>query len=58
MKLEAGFRFTNTDYLDDVSTRYFSPEELRRHTRAENAELMSGVNQNIEEMVFDCKCKI
>ena len=47
VKLEAGFRFTNTDYLDDVSTRYFSPEELRRR-RGENSELMSGVNQNIE----------
>ena len=28
IKLEAGFRFTNTDYLDDVSTRYFNPNDL------------------------------
>ena len=28
IKLEAGFRFTNTDYLDDVSTRYFNPTDL------------------------------
>ena len=48
MKLEAGFRFTNTDYLDDVSTRYFSPEELREWG-AENSELMSGVNQNVDD---------
>ena len=25
IKLEAGFRFTSTDYIDDVSTRYFDP---------------------------------
>ena len=48
VKLEAGFRFTNTDYLDDVSTRYFSPEELREWG-AENSELMSGVNQNVDD---------
>ena len=28
IKFEAGFRFTNTDYLDDVSTRYFNPSDL------------------------------
>ena len=28
LKLEAGFRFTNTDYIDDVSTKYFDPVTL------------------------------
>ena len=29
IKLEGGFRYTRTDYLDDVSTRYFNPDDLR-----------------------------
>lgn len=28
IKIEAGFRFTNTDYLDDVSTFYYDKNEL------------------------------
>ena len=28
IKIEAGFRFTNTDYLDDVSTRYYDRDKL------------------------------
>ena len=28
LKLEAGFRFTNTDYIDDVRTKYFDPDKL------------------------------
>ena len=45
--LEAGFRFTSTDYLDDVSTRYFSPEEL--DSWSANSRLISGVNQSLDE---------
>ena len=47
IKLEAGFRFTNTDYLDDVSTRYFSPEIL--DSWSGNSTLISGVNQTLDE---------
>ena len=47
VKLEAGFRFTNTDYLDDVSTRYFSPSELDNWSA--NSTTISGVNQNVDE---------
>ena len=28
IKIEAGFRFTNTDYLDDVSTQYYDRDKL------------------------------
>lgn len=45
--LQAGFRFTNTDYLDDVSTRYFSPAVL--DVWSANSTQMSGVNQNLDE---------
>ncbi|PDH46893.1 MAG: hypothetical protein CND37_05705 [Bacteroidetes bacterium MED-G20] len=45
--LEAGFRFTNTDYLDDVSTRYFSPSALDLWNT--NSALISGVNQSLDE---------
>lgn len=31
LKLEAGFRFTNTDYIDDVSTKYFDPKILEEY---------------------------
>jgi len=51
IKLEAGFRFTNTDYLDDVSTRYFSPEKLREWG-ADNSYTMSGVNQQLNDDGF------
>ena len=43
IKLEAGFRFTNTDYIDDVSTRYFDPFKLEQE-RGRDAVTMSGVN--------------
>ena len=43
IKLEAGFRFTSTDYIDDVSTRYFDPVLLETY-RGEDAVTMSGVN--------------
>ncbi len=45
--LQAGFRFTNTDYLDDVSTRYFSPTKLNEWSA--NSSTMSGVNTNVDE---------
>jgi hypothetical protein len=41
--LQAGFRFTNTDYLDDVSTRYFDPLLLEEKYGV-NSSHMSGVN--------------
>lgn len=43
IKLEAGFRFTNTDYIDDVSTRYFDPIKLNIE-QGKDAVTMSGVN--------------
>ena len=43
IKLEAGFRFTNTDYIDDVSTRYFDPILLDIE-KGKDALTMSGVN--------------
>jgi hypothetical protein len=43
IKLEAGFRFTSTDYIDDVSTRYFDPVLLEQQ-RGKDAVTMSGVN--------------
>jgi len=49
IKLEASYRFTNTDYLDDVSTFYYDRDKLRDemtiHVGAElaqNAYVMSG----------------
>jgi hypothetical protein len=41
IKLEAGFRFTNTDYLDDVSTNYYDPDALSAVYGNESA-IMSG----------------
>ncbi len=41
IKLEAGFRFTNTDYLDDVSTNYYD-RNLLAETYGEAAGIMSG----------------
>jgi hypothetical protein len=39
IKLEAGFRFTNTDYLDDVSTNYYLHNDPKS-----DAAIMSGTN--------------
>ena len=36
---ELGFRYTNTDYLDDVSSTYADPQVLMAHRGAEAAEL-------------------
>ena len=41
IKFEAGFRFTNTDYLDDVSTNYYNSEKLTA-AYGEAAGIMSG----------------
>jgi hypothetical protein len=41
IKLEAGFRFTNTDYLDDVSTNYYNRNDIAE-TYGEAAGIMSG----------------
>ena len=41
IKLEAGFRFTNTDYLDDVSTNYYDRNVLAE-VYGEAAGIMSG----------------
>jgi len=43
IKLEAGFRFTNTDYLDDVSTLYYDKKKLGE-VYGSAAERMSGTN--------------
>jgi hypothetical protein len=49
IKLEAGFRFTNTDYLDDVSTNYYDRDKLKTEMTnlynedvGNNAYVMSG----------------
>ena len=58
LKLEAGFRFTNTDYLDDVSTKYFDPITLEEYFGNSNlgpiAAQMSGTNtgDTYEALVF------
>ena len=51
IKLEASYRFTNTDYLDDVSTFYYDRDKLKDemtvHVGAElaqNAYTMSGTS--------------
>lgn len=43
IKIEAGFRFTNTDYLDDVSTLYYNREILSQRY-GESAGIMSGTS--------------
>ena len=43
IKLEAGFRFTNTDYLDDASTFYFDYDKLNE-AYGPAAATMSGTN--------------
>ena len=58
LKLEAGFRFTNTDYLDDVSTKYFDPITLEEYFGNSDlgpvAAQMTGTNtgETYETMVF------
>ena len=51
IKLEASYRFTNTDYLDDVSSNYYDKEKLRTEMNqafdaglAESAYIMSGTS--------------
>ena len=52
LKLEAGFRFTNTDYLDDVSTNYFDRTELEDYFGNSDlgpiAAQMSGTQTGVE----------
>jgi hypothetical protein len=36
---EIGYRFTNTDYLDDVSTTYVNQEEMMTGSQQKSAEL-------------------
>jgi hypothetical protein len=43
IKLEAGFRFTNTDYLDDVSSNYYDSDKLNE-VYGQSAATMSGTN--------------
>jgi hypothetical protein len=43
IKLEAGFRFTDTDYLDDVSTFYYDKNKLTQ-LYGESAGVMSGTS--------------
>ena len=51
LKLEAGFRFTNTDYIDDVSTKYFDPVKLEEYFGTSDlgpiAGQMTGTNTGI-----------
>ena len=51
IKLEASYRFTNTDYLDDASSYYYDREKLRTEMNqafgvelAERAYIMSGTS--------------
>jgi hypothetical protein len=41
IKLEAGYRFTNTDYLDDVSTNYYDQNILAANY-GDGSRIMSG----------------
>ena len=43
IKLEAGFRFTNTDYLDDVSNVYYDRDAIAAKY-GNDAATMSGTN--------------
>ena len=43
LKIEAGFRFTNTDYLDDVSTMYYDKNRLIQRY-GESSGIMSGTS--------------
>ncbi len=43
LKIEAGYRFTNTDYLDDVSTLYYDKDKLIQ-SYGENSGIMSGTS--------------
>ena len=43
LKLEAGYRYTTTDYLDDVSTNYFDKDAIQS-AYGETAATMSGTN--------------
>ena len=51
INLEASYRFTNTDYLDDVSSNYYDREKLRTEMNqafgeelAQSAYIMSGTS--------------
>ena len=41
IKIEAGYRFTNTDYLDDVSNKYYD-QNLLAAQYGDGARIMSG----------------
>ena len=43
LKIEAGYRFTNTDYLDDVSTMYYDKNKLIQRY-GESSGIMSGTS--------------
>ncbi len=43
IKIEAGYRYTTTDYLDDVSTNYYDKDAIQA-TYGETAATMSGTN--------------
>jgi len=47
IKLEAGFRFTNTDYLDDVSNVYYDRDAIAAKYGTD-AAIMSGTNTGQE----------
>ncbi len=55
IKLEASYRFTNTDYLDDASTFYYDKDKLREEMTilggselAQSAYIMSGTQTGAE----------
>ena len=59
VKLEASYRFTNTDYIDDVSTFYYDKDKLRDEMTiyagaelAQNAYTMSGTQTGAEYLVI------
>jgi len=43
LKLEAGYRYTTTDYLDDVSTNYYDKDAIQA-AYGTTAATMSGTN--------------
>ena len=47
IKIEAGYRFTNTDYLDDVSTLYYDRTKLK-NKYGDAAGIMSGTSTGFQ----------
>jgi len=49
-RLEAAYRLTTTDYLDDVSQSYINPAIFSRHLPPEQAELAATLADRSKEL--------